>query len=267
LSQNEDLLLLLGQIAKSRSDIRLLNIYKGLPISYDTSINSVGEFEINVSGNRQQIACLYYQRETYLQGDKFPFLIRSQVISLNLDKENAVLADFEVAKSDIGKREQIRVEPDEPPIAYIQFVSSGYEISSSLADVSAEGGRIYLEAQLFPARLFQPGNEITIAISFPDNVSQKMKKISTKTQLETRGSKPIIHTNLPAWQNGKVTITGRGKIVSVRPELHLNRYRVGMKLYFQDLARMVILQYVSQRQAEIIRDLHILSDELYSRKK
>ena len=104
-----------------------------------------------------------------------------------------------------------------------------------------------------------------ISISFPDTISQKIIKLATKPLAEGRGTKPLLYST--GRQDGKVTISARGKIASVFPELELNRYRVGMRLYFQNLARMVILQYISQRQAEIIRDLRILSDELYSRTK
>jgi hypothetical protein len=265
LSLNKDLIRVLEQLARDQSEIKLLNIYKGLPISYETNINSVGDFEIFVPASRQHIACLYYQRETYLQVEKLPFLIRSQVTSLNLAKEAAVLANFEVARPDIGKRARIRVEPGEPLIAFIQFISSGYELPAPLADISAEGAGIYLETHLFPVRQFRPGNEIMISISFPDTISQKIIKLATKPLAEGRGTKPLLYST--GRQDGKVTISARGKIASVFPELELNRYRVGMRLYFQNLARMVILQYISQRQAEIIRDLRILSDELYSRTK
>jgi hypothetical protein len=265
LSLSNDLFRLLGQIAKNQSEIRLLNIYRGLPISYDTNINSVGNFEIQVPASKQHIACLYYQRETYLQGEKLPFLIRSQVTSLNLAKEDARLANFEVARPDIGKRAQIRVEPDEPLIAIIQFINSGYELPAPLTDISAEGASIHLETHLFPVRQFKPGNELMISIPFPDTVSQKIIKLATRPLVDRRGTRPFPQS--AGWQDGKVTISARGKVVSVLPELELNRYRVGMQLYFQNLARTVILQYISQRQAEIIRDLRILSDELYSRTK
>jgi hypothetical protein len=265
LSLSIDLIRLLGQLARDGSEIKLLNIYKGLPISYGTNIKSVNDFEISVPTNRQHSACLYYQRETYLQGESFPFLIRSQVLSLNLAKEAAVLANFEVAKPDIGKRAQIRVEPGEPLLAFIQFTSSGYELPVPLADISAEGAGFYLEAPLFPVRQFQPGKEILLSVAFPDTVSKKIAKHTTKPMKESWGTMPLMHTT--GWQDGKVTISARGKVVSVFPELKLGRYRVGMRLYFQNLARTVILQYISQRQAEIIRDLRILSDELYSRTK
>jgi hypothetical protein len=39
-----------------------------------------------------------------------------------------------------------------------------------------------------------------------------------------------------------------------------------MRLFFKDLSRTVILQYIAQRQSEIIRDLTLLSEELYKLK-
>jgi hypothetical protein len=253
-SLSDDIIRILGRIARNRSEITMLNIYKGLPISYETSIHSVGEFEICVPSSRQHIACLYSQRETYLQGKGLPFLIRSQVISLNLDKEDALLSNFEVAKPSIGKRTQIRVEPDELLIAFIQVIDSGFDLPAPLADISAEGASIYLDSQLFPARQCRVGREAKITLSFPDSISQKVKRLSLKPALQN-------------WPDGKVTISAQAMITSVIPELPLNRYRVGMKVYFQDLARMVVLQYLSQRQVEIIRDLRLLAENLYSQNK
>ncbi len=265
MSIENDLLRLLQQIARNQTEIKLLNIYKGLPISYGTTIKFVSDFEICVPTSKQHIACLYYQREAYLQGEEMLFLIRSQVTSLNLAKEAATLTNFEVAKPEIGKRTRIRVEPNEPLLAFIQFIGSGYELPVPLADISAEGAGFYLETPFFPVRQFHPGREILISISFPDTLSQKIVKLTTRSFAESRGTKPL--PNVTAWQDGKVTISARGKIASVFPELELNRYRVGISLCFQRLARTVILQYVSHRQAEIIRDLRILSDEIYSRIK
>jgi hypothetical protein len=259
--------LLIEQIAKNRSEIKLLNVYKGLPVSYDVSIHSVGNSEIQVHSNRNQLACLYYQRETYLQAEELPFTIRSQVMSLHLGKEDAILANLELAPSSIGNRAQIRVEPDEPLLAVIQFDNSSTEFFVPVADISAEGAGVYFEHYMFPARLCQPGNEISMSIWLPDTNSTKRKNFLTKPLIESRGSRSFTRTDLPKGQEGKVVLTTKGKVVSVHPEFHSNRYRIGLKLFFKDLSRTVILHYVSQRQSEIIRDLSVLTDELYSRKR
>jgi len=262
-----DLFLLLGQIARNRSEIKLLNTFKGLPISYDATIHSVGDSEIQVHSNKQQLACLYHQRETYLYGEEIPFILRSQVVSLHLGKEDAILSNLEVAANSIGNRMRIRVEPSEPLGATLQFSGSSSEFFASIADISGEGAGVYFESYMFPARLCQPGSEISLTISLSDTGSQKVKKLSPISLTESQNPKFLPRPEIPKAQDNKVVITTQGKIVSVHPEFQLKRYRVGMRLFLKDLSRTVILQYIAQRQSEIIRDLGILSDELYSRKK
>jgi len=262
-----NLYLLLGQIARKQSEIKLLNIFKGLPITYGVRINSVGESEIQVHSNKYQLACLYYQRETYLQAEELPSVIYSQVVSLHLGREDATLTDLEMAPNSIGNRTQIRVEPGEPLVASLQFNGSGSEFFVPLADISGEGAGAYFEDYMFPARLCRPGNEFMMTISLPDIVSQKIKRLSTKPLMEGQSIKSFLNTGSLKSQDNKVAIMTQGKIVSVHPEYHSKRYRVGMRLFFKDLSRTVILHYISQRQSEIIRDLSVLSNELYSLKK
>jgi hypothetical protein len=234
----------LREIARNQSAVKLLNVYKGLPISYDTQISSIGESEIRVHSNRFQLACLYYQQETYLKGETLPYVLRSQVASLHLGKDDAILTQVEVASNDVGKRSQIRVEPGDTLIALIQFFGAPMGLAAPIADISVDGAAIYLEPYMFSPKLCRPGNKVSVSITLPDNVSQRMKKSS---------------------ESGTISLSTSGEVVSVRSELI--RYRVGMRLYFKDLSRTVILQYISQRQSEIIRDLSQLADELYSRKK
>jgi hypothetical protein len=267
LTPSVDLFVLLGQIAKNQSEIKLLNIYRGLPISYAANISSIDDSEIHVTSNRFQIASLYHQRETYIQAKNLPFIIRSQVMSLNLANDDAVLSNFETAQNNIGNRMNIRVEPDETLIGMVQFKGYTTKVNASIADISIFGTSVYIEDYLFPVRLFQPGNEISMFISLPEIAAQKPKKILTGLLVDNRNTRSLAHNNSPASQDGKIDINAWGKVLAVFPEPHLNRYRVSFKLFFKDLERLVVSQYITQRQSEIIRDLRILSDELYTRKK
>ncbi|MCX6060554.1 MAG: hypothetical protein NTW69_20735 [Chloroflexi bacterium] len=240
-----------------------MNIYKGLPISYDASIDFVDDSEIQIHGNKHQLACLYYQGESYLQAEELPYIIRSQVISLNLSKENVIFSNFEAVKNNIGNRTEIRVEPDEQLVVTIQFNGSAADIFAPLTNISAGGASVIFEAYMFPTRLCQPGNDLTMTISLPD----KFKKLSQKPAIDSRKLNPYSRTNSTEGQDGKIVITARGKVIAVQPEFQLKRYRVSVKLYFKDLSRIVVLQYISQRQSEIIQDLRILSDELYNLKR
>jgi hypothetical protein len=239
-----DILQHLREIARNQSAVKLLNVYKGLPISHDTQISSVGESEIRVHSNRFQLASLYYQQETYLRGETLPYVLRSQVASLHLGKEDATLTQLEVASNDVGKRSQIRVEPGDTLIALIQFFGAPMGLAAPIADISADGAAVYLEPYMFSPKLCRPGNQVSVSITLPGNVSQRIKKSS---------------------ESGIFALSTTGEVISVRSELI--RYRVGMRLFFKELSRTVILQYISQRQSAIIRDLSQLADELYSQKK
>lgn len=262
-----DLLQLLRQVSRNRSEIRLLNIYKGLPISYDTNIAYVMASEITVPSSPHQLACLYHQGVSYLQGEELPFIIRSEVMSLNLAKGLVVFSNFEAAKNNIGNRTQIRVEPGEPLVVSIKFSGSSSEFLAPLADISANGASVYFEAFMFPARLAKPGSELTMSLSLPDAVSNKIRKLSQKPKLDGRKVTVPFRTNLTGGQDGRIVITAHGKVIAVRPEPPLDRFRMSTQLFFKDLSQMVIFQYITQRQSEIIQDLRLLSEELYKTKK
>lgn len=254
-----DLLTILRQIAREQSSVRLMNIYKGLPISYDTNITSVGAAEIQVPCSKNHIACLYHQGESYVIGENIPVVIRSKVARLSLTKDYAVLSDFESAQDNIGKRMQIRVEPGEPIMVGIEFKGSSFEFLAPLADLSANGASVFFESTMFPGRLSKPGNELTMSIPLPDSMTYKVKKITQKATSEARKT-------LPPPQGNQVVVNARGRVIAVNPDADSNRYRVSAQLSFKDLSRMVILQYITTRQSEIIQDLHALSEDLYKRK-
>jgi hypothetical protein len=259
-----DIFRYLREMARNQSVIKLLNVYKGIPISHDAQISSIGDSEIQVHSNRTQLACFYYQQETYLKGEELPCILRSQVASLNLGKENATLTNLEVASENVGKRSQIRVEPEEPLVALVQFNGASMGLAAPIADISGDGAAVYLEPYMFSPKLCRPGNQVSVSITLPDTVSQRIRRTGEKSPRDTRN--PGAYQSDPMSKTGgTVALSTTGEVISVRSEFI--RYRVGMRLFFKDLSRTVVLQYISQRQSEIIRDLAKLADELYSRKK
>ncbi len=262
-----DLLALLGQIPKNQPDIRLLNIYKGLPINYDASIISVDQPEVRITTSRYQLACLYHQRETFIQTEGLSYIIRSQVISLNLARDEAVLSDFELAPNTIGNRMNIRVEPGETLSGVLQFKGYPNKVSTPIADISIYGTSIFVDDFLFPVRMFQPGNEISMTISFPVIAIQKTKKVFTSQLNDNRSAKAMVRSATPVSVDGKIEINAWGKILSVKPEPINGRYRVSIKFYIRDPERILVSQYISQRQTEIIKELQVLAQELYERTK
>lgn len=265
-ASNMEIMSLFRQLARDQAVVRMLNIYKGLPISYDTYVYAVGASEIQMPSSKNHIACLYHQGETFLQGDTLPVVIRSKVTRLNLAKDFAILTNFEIVKNDIGKRMQIRVEPDEPLVATIQFRGSAYEFLAPVADISANGASVYFDGDMFPSRLAQPGNELTMSISLPDSAARKLRKAMPLPKIEGRKIASSLQTHLHGGQDRQGIVTAKGKIIAARHETASKRYHLNTQLTFKDPHRMVLLQYISQRQTEIIHDLRILSEDLYHNK-
>ncbi len=261
MTPSSDLLALLGRLPKNQAEIRLLNIFKGLPINYDASISSADDFEIRITTSRFQLACLYHQRETYLQANQLPNPVRAQVMSLNLAREEAVLANFELAPNTIGNRMNIRVEPGDELNGVLQFKGYPTKITAPIADISIFGTSLFIDDFLFPARLFHPGNEISMTILFPAMALKKPKN----TLNENRNTRSLVHNSSPVGVDGKLEISAWGKILSVRPELNMGRYRVSIKFYIKDPERMLVSQYISLRQTEIIKELQLFTNELFNR--
>ena len=281
----KDLFLLFQKIQHSQSELKLLNIYKGLPISCDTSILSVGDIDIKVHANRSQLACLYYQHETFLQGENLPDTLLAQVISINLSREDAVLTNSEVIKKEIGKRSEIRVEPGEPMIVMLQMKETGTKLNVFLADISTSGIGVYLDRALFHPRFYKSGDDLSVTVFFPASfvpssrshsaspppdplkiASARIISANYRSPVACPKSYPRRHFSSPKGVESSTTITARGTLINIHPELHYSRYRLGIKLNFDEASTALVLQYIAQRQPEIIRDLRLLADELYQQK-
>ncbi len=257
----------IDHVINSETRIRLLNIYKGLPITNEAAVTFVGDDEIHVSSGKNQISCLYHQHETFIQGIDLPFTIRGEVISLNLNKQDAVLKNLDIRPNNIGKRMNIRVEPSSTMMGVIQFKDHPARLTVPIADISGFGVSVFLRDFLFPVKLFQPGNEISFSIRLPETVVKKPVKLSTRQVTGSRGIIIPIRKQVPPLKEGQLEINAWGKILGVSTEKITNRYRVNIKLILRDTDKAYVTNFIIQRQNEIIQDLRFLTDNLFGEKK
>ena len=59
MDRNAEILDLMRMIAKNESGIRLVNLYKGLPIIYEATITAIEPTTLRLLCNKYQLACLY----------------------------------------------------------------------------------------------------------------------------------------------------------------------------------------------------------------
>lgn len=275
-----EILTLLRLIARNKTVLRLANYYKGLPISYEASILAIGSDYAELRCNRYQIACLYLNRETHLIGDEIAVPIAAQVALLRPSSLSVILHGFQYARNKIGLRNQIRVQPEEPVVVHLRLKNALSAVQGLLADISTEGLGLYLERSLFLPRLYQPGIEVSLTLKLPVSgtpTRQTENLTMTTGDLTTRFSREQIRglnlglepgetqrrPNAPAGQEmPSGQITARGILTNLRPELHNQRYRLGIRFFPDERTRQTIAQFISLRQSAIIREFKTLYEAI-----
>jgi hypothetical protein len=281
LFSKDDLFAYFWQTAKDQSAIHLLNIYKGLPITNDANIIGMDGAAIRVSTTKYQIVCLYVERGAYIQGDDLENVIRCDVTGLNLQKQEAVLSNFQLIQEDIGKRDQIRVKPDPPLRGGLQIKNAVSAVDVNVTDVSMSGLGVYLDRYAFHPRLYAQNQDVNVILYMPGTGIQlpqtsQLTPLSkdpvdrfSRERLWGLNTSDVSELNNPSRQqrpvqsqNGEVRLTVRGKVMNMHPELHLNQYRLGIRLIHEDSTRMIFTQFVSQRQSELIREIKVMYELL-----
>ncbi len=218
---------ILQYLIKTERLVRLLNNYKGIPISYDARfVEEIPEgFIIQV--NKYQNVCMENDRFTFIQSDQLPAIIRAKVLSVDIVQEMALLSEFSVAPENIGAREAVRVQPKDP--ITIVLASERRKLTGSLVDISVSG------------------MGITIVTAFPFNPDLVKKAPVT------------VEFKLPINQS---SIKIQGTLVNIMARKSGN-YRLGVMLNTDTNTKQMIARFIAARQAEILREMRAYHDVLY----
>lgn len=216
----EILALLAGLVGAGKS-VRLLNVYKGLPVTYEASVLDVHENVATFGVHRYQATCLELQRRAYIQSERLPGVARSSVLAVDMLEETAALCAFAWTSDSIGKRRAVRVHPKH--LTAVELTIDDRTVRGQLFDLtfSALGVRT--------AAIFQ-GEE-----SFP------------------RRAPVSLQFRLP---NAAAPLRLNGRVVSIRmgPEA----CQLGIALRLDPASKLALLGYMARRQAEILRELRML---------
>lgn len=265
---------LLRRVATAEAEIRLLNVYQGIPIAFPAAIVYVGQNSITVKTERYQLVCLYQERQTYLQYPGFPSVIRARVERLEPHALQASLYEFEYVREGIGERRQIRVWPKDGVTGELHLPDRTETIRGELADISLDGMGIYLPEGEYYAHLFRQGRKVAISIRLPGVFQIRQQKrydsgglneINRYDRTQLRLS--TIHT--PAYGSEREDATAIKTVHSPEIEVYgvvsnhyteasTRRYRIGIRLQPNEQYRSIVSQFISQRQSEIIQEINAI---------
>jgi len=267
----EEILIAFQQALNQKKEIKLINTYKGLPISFPASVISVTHDSAMVKVDRSQIVCMYHDHDTFVQGETFKETIKAYLTQIDLVKLEVILSYFEIPDSSFNDRSNIRVEPNNPISGNIKTREARIPFRGQLADISENGMGIFIEERLFHPNIYHPGAEIAVEVNLPSS-----GKFGTRTVIQygsgkkdeqfdaqisrlnmfpetTKAGTSLSSTTFSLDQAGGLEL--HGTVVRVNREQSLRRYRIGIRLKPNEMMRTIINMFVNSRQTEIITEI------------
>jgi hypothetical protein len=219
----------LVQAARTHREIKLVNVFRGLPIVYPATLLESGERGIAVGVHRYQSVCLELDRHTFIQSEVLPKTVTAEVAEVNLASTTAILTNLAYANNTIGNRTAIRVEPKKP--TQVTISKDRRKFTGNLADISVDGlGLFILAMYVYTLDVLQDTATVQL----------ELKLLDDKKELKLTGEIAYIREMGSALR--------LGVRIAASPDTEAQR---------------TILQFVSQRQTEILREVKQLYDLFY----
>jgi hypothetical protein len=272
--ENHEILTVFRQLSESNKDVRLLNVYKGVPVSYEAKIVEVADKSALFRTDKYQIVCLDFEGKTHIQSLFLPKIVIAKVHDIDFLRNECVLGDFEYTSGRIGARTQVRVIPEKTIEGIIRVGESPQSFPGELADISLDGLGFHTHAETLLPENFQKGIKVTIELYLPGVRQKKSPQQSSKKKKEAA---QLHHTvrleegNLPCieqidWQSDYETIkiSVHGEIANMHEELEHGRHRIGIRIDPGDDSKAEIAHFITHRQAQIMREIKHVYDNLAS---
>ena len=117
--------------------VRLMNAFRGVPVLHDATIMMLGQGNLALTVHPHQVLCIVMEKRTYLKSDMLSQVVRAYPVSTNVRQGEVVLARFAPARSSVGNRLSLHVQPHEPLRVILRTAQK--ETLATLADLSAKG--------------------------------------------------------------------------------------------------------------------------------
>ncbi len=212
---------LLTGIMTAQHPLKLLNIYKGLPISTQSKILKMEEDKIIVTAEKIQKFVMEMEKEVVLQSAHLPGDIHAEVHFIDSGRPLAILKNLEMMKTSINNRKHTRVTVTSRLPITLKIDKSHY--TGYVHDISINSIAILFNSD-----------------KFEENV--------------LKGSRAEVSFKLP-WQNdeGFVNITLQASVLFNRNEKEF--HKVVVLLEPDDTGESYIFDYIYKRQKELIREI------------
>jgi hypothetical protein len=203
---------------QASNDLKLLNYYKGVPISYKTSLVEVENDTITLELHPNQVAAVGKTLKTFITSSNFRKDILADVFVLSPGQQEVCLRNFIYTDVLSLKRNYIRIDMDEPTDTQIKIEDE--VVIGKLLDVSL----------------------VSIAVALPDEVVLAPEtRVGVTMRLPSRSNSASVDIQAEALYLKRVETQNFCKYVFTLVESKLNE--------------SFLSQYLMQRQMEIMKEI------------
>ncbi len=132
------------QAGKTGGDLKLLNYYREIPVSFGATITNVMDDRVDLNVHQNQAVVMKHAKQTLIKCDRFPngLGVHCYVALSNINSCRAILTRFAYAQIAAERRGAVRVEVDFPLQG--NFSAPGVTLAGKVADISVTGVSLHL---------------------------------------------------------------------------------------------------------------------------
>jgi hypothetical protein len=175
-----ELLNIFSSLISEQKPVTMYNTYRGLPFNYDADILAVEKGSIVTHVHRHQAVSMALEGRTHLSSSTLPEVIRANVVEVDFRKKQATLNEFIGVGDAVGKRTNVRVQPDVSLEA--EIYDGRRRIRGRIADLSASGMCIFTFAADMYGLSFRLGWEVYIDF-MPPNTDTMVRFLGVITNI------------------------------------------------------------------------------------
>jgi hypothetical protein len=119
------------------NDLKILNYYKEIPVSYLASIASIDSGLVEMDVHQHQAVVMYVEKMTFLKSEHFPHDVAAKVYKANINRCIGLLHNFSYAQIRAERRRFVRVQIVDP--IKVNFRRVDQNFNGRLVDISIGG--------------------------------------------------------------------------------------------------------------------------------
>jgi hypothetical protein len=158
-----------------KNDLRILNYYKEIPVSYGATISHIDEDLVEMLVHQHQAVVMYVEKTAFLKSDHFPHDVLANVYKANINKCIGLFHNFSYAQIRAERRRFVRVQIVDPVKVNFRRIDKNFDgqmIDVSIGGLSLETSEKIdididtagiLTAELPTGKLEMPGRLLKIA--------------------------------------------------------------------------------------------------------